>query len=331
MLKTVVSVALPVGEHLKIRKNVIQGNHTGKRLCVVTGTHGDELEGQFVCYELARRLNEGLEHLHGSVEIYPALNPLGIDSIERGFPGFDLDMNRIFPGVQNGHLAENTAYEIVQDLLNADMVLDIHSSNIFLKEVMQVRVSDITAETLVPYAKLLNTDFIWIHDAATVLESTLAHSLNINGTKTLVVEMGIGMRITREYGERLVQGIFNLMQSMEMWSGENDSNIANSEELNKTLSNKTRNSSEPTIANSILSTNGEVHFMNADASGIIIPSALHSSFVVEGERLCQIVDPFEGKVLQDILSPVDGFLFTLRTYPIVYEGSLIARIYEEKK
>jgi predicted deacylase len=38
------------------------------------------------------------------------------------------------------------------------------------------------------------------------------------------------------------------------------------------------------------------------------------------------VSPFEGKVLQDVVSPVDGFLFTLRTYPIVYEGSLLARI-----
>jgi hypothetical protein len=36
-------------------------------------------------------------------------------------------------------------------------------------------------------------------------------------------------------------------------------------------------------------------------------------------------------VLQDVLSPADGFVFTMRTYPIVYEGSLIARIYQENK
>ena len=29
-----------------------------KRICVVTGTHGDELEGQYVCYELNRILRE---------------------------------------------------------------------------------------------------------------------------------------------------------------------------------------------------------------------------------------------------------------------------------
>jgi len=36
-------------------------------------------------------------------------------------------------------------------------------------------------------------------------------------------------------------------------------------------------------------------------------------------------------VLQNVLSPVDGVVFTLRTYPVVYEGSLIARIFSKKE
>jgi predicted deacylase len=306
MIKTIVSEELPVSEKFEIRKNIISGKKRGKRLCIVTGTHGDELEGQYVCYELARRLNEHPEQLCGDVEIYPALNPLGVDSITRGFPAFDLDMNRIFPGEVNGHLIENTAYKIMQDLKGADMVLDIHSSNIFLREVMQVRINIQNSKELIPYARLLNTDFIWVHDAATVLQSTLAHSLNAIGTKTLVVEMGIGMRITCEYGNRLVDGIFNLMSHLGMWKGEKPEMIV-----------------EPFV-----STNGEVIFMNADVSGVIIPSVSHSSTVKKGKILCQIVEPFDGKILQDVLSPVDGFVFTMRTYPIVYEGSLIARIYK---
>jgi predicted deacylase len=70
--------------------------------------------------------------------------------------------------------------------------------------------------------------------------------------------------------------------------------------------------------------------MNADVSGVIIPLISHSVDVKKGDLLCQIVDPFNGVVLQDVLSPVDGLVFTLRTYPVVYEGSLIARIFSEK-
>lgn len=104
-IKTVTEVGLAVDENLRILKHVIEPEHkTGqeKRICVVTGTHGDELEGQYVCYELNRILREQKEHLKGIVEIYPALNPLGVDSISRGIPMFDLDMNRIFPGKRGG-------------------------------------------------------------------------------------------------------------------------------------------------------------------------------------------------------------------------------------
>lgn len=307
MIKTILSEGLPVDEQLLIRKKVISNGQGAKRLCIVTGTHGDELEGQYVCFELIRRINENIASLNGTVEVFPALNPLGVDSVTRGIPTFDLDMNRIFPGDPNGHLIEYTAHKIIEDLRGADMVIDIHASNIFLREMPQARINKQMSRKLIPFANMLNIDFIWIHDAATVLESTLAHSLNVLKTPTIVVEMGIGMRLTLDYGNRLVDGIFNMMHKMGMWDMKPAQKIM-----------------KPT-----LSTRGQVCFMNAEASGIIIPAVSHSDNVNKGDLLCRIVDPFEGKVLQEVISPVDGLLFTLRTYPVVYEGSLIARIFSE--
>ena len=124
MIKTILSTELPVNERYLIRKNVISHGDGERRICIVTGTHGDELEGQMVCFLMAHRLQEQLELLDGTVEIYPALNPLGIDTIQRGIPNFDLDMNRIFPGNKNGTMAEQAAYTIIEDLKGADLVID---------------------------------------------------------------------------------------------------------------------------------------------------------------------------------------------------------------
>ena len=66
---------------------------------------------------------------------------------------------------------------------------------------------------------MLDVDFVWVHQASTVLESTLAYSLNSIGVKTLVVEAGVGMRITQDYCLRLVNGILNLMSELGMWDG----------------------------------------------------------------------------------------------------------------
>lgn len=305
MVKTVVSVGLPVDEKLRIQKQTIEPEDggTGKRICIVTGTHGDELEGQYVCYELGRRLREQMEHLKGTVDIYPALNPLGVDSITRGIPMFDLDMNRIFPGSEEGLVPEYVAFKVIEDIRGADVCVDIHASNIFLREIPQVRVSEITAERLLPLAKKLNIDYVWVHGAATVLEATLAHSLNVIGVPTLVVEMGVGMRITLEYGNQLVDGIFCLMKELGIWDGD------------------AAESKKP-----IISTDGQVGFVNANHPGIFIPHVDHWDSIRQGEVIGEILNPLESRVEEVLRAPWDGMVFTLREYPVVNSGSLIARV-----
>lgn len=307
MIQTILSTALPIDEKLQIKKNRISNGTGKKRICIVTGTHGDELEGQYVCYELIQKLNKEIDFLDGTVDIYPALNPLGIDSITRGIPGFDLDLNRIFPGDPNGTMAEIMASAIYEDLKGADMVIDIHSSNIFLREIPQVRINVNDAEKLVPFAKLLNVDFIWIHEAATVLEATLAHSLNSIGTPTLVAEMGVGMRINHKLGSQLLDGIFNLMNSMEIWSGKIDTEK---------------------LINPVISSGDDVSFINAEASGVFLTESKNDTMVYEGQEIGKIVNTLTGETLQTVCATTNGMLFTLRAYPVVYQGSLLARIHK---
>lgn len=305
-IKTVVSVGLPVDERLRVMKHVLQPEElTGeeKRICIVTGTHGDELEGQYVCYELNRIIQENREHLKGIVEIYPALNPLGVDSISRGIPKFDLDMNRIFPGREDGSVAEHVAAKIVQDIAGADLCIDIHASNIFLREIPQARINVNVSEQVLPFASRLNLDFVWIHAAATVLESTLAHSMNSIGVPTVVVEMGVGMRITESFCHQLTAGIFCVMKDMGIWSGE---------------------VTEP--KKPIVSHDGEVGFVNANAPGIFVPCVEHWRNVEKGQLIGRILNPLDGTIQELVESPIHGMLFTLREYPVVSCGSLIARV-----
>lgn len=310
MRQEALAVDLYVDEALHIWKNHLEPTcgtsaHV-PRISVVTGIHGDELEGQYVAYELARRIQISPELLTGVVDIYPAINPLGISAIQRSVPQFDLDMNRIFPGNEEGDLVEHIARAVVDDVAGSDLVFDIHASNIFLTEIPQIRINELTADMLVPLAKLANVDFIWVHAAATVLEKTFAYSLNSIGTPTLVVEMGVGMRVTRSYGDQLVDGIFRLMCELGVWKGE-----------------------KPAVRKPIVSTDGKVSFINADSAGIFLPSVVHGSYLHKGDELGIIADCTSGTINQRLISPVDGLCFTLRDYPVVYPGSLLARILEE--
>ncbi|MCD7750670.1 MAG: M14 family metallopeptidase [Lachnospiraceae bacterium] len=303
MIQDIVSIRLPVDETYHIQKNSIS-HGSGKRICIVTGIHGDELEGQYVCFLLARTLLGHPEKLHGTVDIYPAANPLGIDSINRGLPGFDLDMNRTFPGSDTGDMVEFTAMKLVEDLLGADLVFDIHASNIYLTEIPQIRINEKHVDTLVPLARLSNVDLIWVHGNSTVLESTLAYSLNSRGTPCLVAEMGVGMRLTEQYGRQLTDGILNVMKELGMWDGEAAA------------------VKEPLICDDP----DEVVFLNAPTSGMFMKTREHGSWVNKGETVGYIFDPLRGEIREYISAARSGLLFTIREYPLVAEGSLMGRI-----
>ncbi len=311
MIQEVVSVDLPVHERLVIKKNRLEPeNMTGKekRISIVTGTHGDELDGQYICYEIIKKIQMYPEKLKGIVDIYPDVNPLGIDMGSRGIPMFDLDMNRVFPGDNNGAVAEYTAAGLIDDIIGSDFCLDIHSRNIFLKEMPQLRMTEENKDKLLPYAKKLNADFIWIYSSKTVLDATLAYSLNNMGVPTLVAEMGVGHRINNEYCQQLIEGIFNLMTELEVWD---DAPV--------------------NVRNSIVSTEGQVSFISAAGSGIFVSSINSMGTIGMGTHIGDIIEPITGKVIQRIESPTDGIIFSLREHPVVYKGALIARVYGGRK
>ena len=311
MIQEVVSVDLPVHERLVIKKNRLEPeNMTGKekRISIVTGTHGDELDGQYICYEIIKKIQMYPEKLIGILDIYPDVNPLGIDMGSRGIPMFDLDMNRVFPGDNNGAVAEYTAAGLIDDIIGSDFCLDIHSSNIFLKEMPQLRMTEENKDKLLPYAKKLNADFIWIYSSKTVLDATLAYSLNNMGVPTLVAEMGVGHRINNEYCQQLIEGIFNLMTELEVWD---DAPV--------------------NVRNSIVSTEGQVSFISAAGSGIFVSSINSMGTIGMGTHIGDIIEPITGKVIQRIESPTDGIIFSLREHPVVYKVALIARVYGGRK
>ena len=267
MVKTVFSIGLSTGENLVIKKNRLEGTGgcgKGKRVAVVSGIHGDELEGQYVCYEIVRRIKERPGLLDGTVDIYPALNPIGITVASRKIPKLDMDMNRMFPGDEKGAVFERVAAAIIQDM---------------------------------------NVDMVWTNATETVHEATLAHSMNCIGVPTLVVEMGLGMRVNRSYGRQVVEGIFNLLYELGIWK------------------EQPKNIQYP-----VLSTDGEVEFIRADCSGVFIPSIEHNHFVKKGDKIGEIITPIEGTVEREIIARKDGLVFTLREYPMVSKGSLLARI-----
>lgn len=305
--ETILRLELPYRDDLLLQRTVF-GRAGGPRVAVVSGIHGDEIEGLYVCHELARWLEANPKALRGRVELYPAANPLGLSTMSRSVPVFDSDLNRNFPGHPQGLVPQRIAHTLIKACAGAALVIDVHASNIFLRELPQVRINDAFTDTLVPLAMEMNLDVIWIHGAMTVLEATLSHSLNSRKVPCLVVEMGVGNRITPAFTDQIIVGILRTWQKL----GVIDPRVP----------------LPPCSHHPLIADDSNVRYLNAETSGLFVPSVGRLNRVAKGETLGRIVSAFHGRVLSRVTSPVDGFLFTLREHPIVYEGSLMARMME---
>lgn len=308
-LETILAVELPYRETLKLRRNVYCGG-AGPRVAVTAGIHGDELEGLYVCHRLAAWLEElsrtNPTALLGQIELYPGLNPLGLDTLQRAIPVYDSDLNFSFPGHPDGLLPQRIAAAVVHHLQGAALVLDAHASNIYLREIPQVRLDERFASQLVPLAQRLNVPVVWVQGSEVIKENTLAYSLNADGVPCLMVEMGVGMGLSTSYTEQLMVGILKLWQELGVFA-------------------PTLELAEPTNQ-PVIAYDAMIHRLNADTSGLFVSKVRQGSRVKADTLLGSIVSPFEGRTLAEVRSPVAGILFTLREYPLVYEGSLLARM-----
>ena len=306
MIETVVSVKLPVRETLRIKKNSLYPDvMTGreKRICLVSGLYGDELGGQYICGAIIQRIKEDYDSLSGIVDVYPSVNPLGLDARSRSIPVTQEDYSAVFPGDLKGDLGAYTAAKLLGDMESADCVIDIHSSNIFLQEIPQVRLNSDADEHLLRLAGYMNTDLIWIHPSTTVNEGSLSYALNERGVPCMVTESGAAFRIKYDFCRQIIEGVFAVMKELGIWKGP---------------------SAEPKRA-PVVHDDG-IHYLNCETNGLFVTHKKVKDHVKKGEIIGSVTSPILGAVEEEIIAPVDGILMTVREHPGVTEGSLIARV-----
>ncbi len=91
---------------------------------IVGLTHGDEIVGRKVLDRLQTELPSQLQQ--GEVRLIYANLP----AEEAGKPYIDVNLNRIFPGKENGKLEERIAYNLRPALASCSLVVDIHSTTL---------------------------------------------------------------------------------------------------------------------------------------------------------------------------------------------------------
>jgi predicted deacylase len=183
---------------------------TGPTLGLSAAIHGDEAVGVEILYHLRRRLDPAA--LRGRVLMLPCANPLAYQANTRNTPLDMTNLNRVFPGDPSGWFTEHLADTITRRfLLELDAYVDLHAGGAY-PTVDYVYV--FTDERL---SRSFGSRFLY--RPAQPFQGTAAGVVAGRGRPAMVVELGGGDVDQAEYVARGVQGLFNVMQALEMLPG----------------------------------------------------------------------------------------------------------------
>jgi len=116
----------------------IHGARTGPVVGITGTIHGDEVVGIQVIRELWRSLEAA--QIAGTLVMLPNCNPLSFEALSRNTPLDMLDLNRTFPGSDEGWLTERMSHAITTNFLNhIDYYIDIHAGGTFPWGIIAIR------------------------------------------------------------------------------------------------------------------------------------------------------------------------------------------------
>ncbi len=298
------SAGMPTGDKVDIVRRRFRGGE-GPRVVLVAGIRGDAPEGVRVAHNVARSLEACHAELRGTVDIYPCVNPLAAHRGMRNWPFFDQDLNRRFPGRANAHAPDLVARTLVDDVQGADHVLEVRGAHAAFAEApqAQVRAGDADAARI---ARSANVNVVWSRSPGPAAPSTFAWQF----PSTIVLEGGIGNRLTPEVATTLSNGVLNLL---------NVTGVLPDDALPFHWAGMSR----PEVVG-----DDQVHRIRVDRGGLFLPRHRVWEAVEAGEVLGEVIDPISGATQQTVTSPADGRVLALREQPVVLPGSMVARVVE---
>lgn len=286
---------------------VVKGNNSGKNLLINTGIHGDELNGAFALQKVMKSLSP--DKVSGAVVGVFQASPNSLMHISRNWymatdSGEYENMNRLFPGKQNGNTAQVQAYKLWNDLWkgNAQYVIDLHTQSTDTNYPLMVY-ADYRVSSAQQMAELIPADQIKKDPGEKgSVETTFIEA----GIPAITVEIGKGREYQPEYVNRTVTGINNIMISLGIIKG------------SITQTAKTQGAF----------TGNDMTSVRASTGGYAEVLVSVGDNVKKDQLIAIQTNPF-GDLIKEYKSPVDGKVLSTGSGATREAGGLLVRILQQ--
>ena len=316
MKEKVLTLPTPFGAPLELYKNT-WGNPNNEALALVSGLHGDHLQGIHLNLQLAQFLDSVVEGSHpdytlkGQVISFPVVNLNAIQCGSRLAPADGMDMNLAFPGNPQGETTEALASAIMTHTAECYWGLILQSAPPHYEDAPHIQTLQLDSSTK-KLCRNLKLETVRQLKPSPAHKVSLAYQWQQHDILTAILSSGSPRTVNIEQYEILFQSIVHFMKAEGL--------------LKDRRKIKTNTTTKPHF----YPPENDVSIF-AHTAGMFLKEVKVGTHIEKGQTIGEIRDLYSGKRLEEIIAPTEGFLLTLRQYPIVYEKEPLATLLTAKK
>ena len=277
----------------------VKGYHFGSgehSVCIVGATRGNEIQQVYICsklisvfeqIEITGKIREGK-----SIMVIPCVNPHSMNIGKRFWSTDNTDINRMFPGYCLGETTQRIADGVFSNVSD-------YEYGIFITHVRMMKTGFEDTEL----AKDFGLPYVYRRKAKPYDTTTLNYNWQIWGTKAFSIYTNATDSIDDDSASEAVNAVLNFLNKHDIIEYDCHEGYI-----------------------SRLIEGSELVNVKNETAGFFIRRAGVNSRVRKGDILAEITDPYTGRILEEIKSPVNGIVFFHAGQPVIYSNTPLYRI-----
>ena len=277
-----------------------------KSLCIVGSMRGNEVQQLYCCSQLVKKFRQLEEERRirpdVKILIIPCCNPYSINTQKRFWTIDNTDINRMFPGYDLGETTQRIADGIFSQIKDYEYGIQFTSFYMPGEFIPHVRLMD-EGYSDVTTAMKFGMPYVVKRTVRPYDTATLNYNWQVWNTKAYSLYTSTTSRIDKKSAGQAVLSILRFCKSVGFVKYQ-------------------ENDDHP----SIVISDKELISVRTAKSGIFEPLVKVGDSVDEGTPLAEIINPYDGSVMETLYAPRRGTLFFMHSDPITYAETAVIKM-----
>ncbi len=277
-----------------------------KSVCIVGNSRGNEVQQIYCCAQLVKKMkqleDEGRIKEGHKILVIPSINPYSVNIQKRFWPTDNTDINRMFPGYNLGETTQRIAdgvFDEIKDYEYGIQFTSFYTPGDFVPHVRYMKEGFTTKED----AEKFGLKYIVERTVRPYDTATLNYNWQVWDTKAFSLYTNTTSKISNTGAGQAVLSVMNFMANNDIIKygaiGEKKMRTFDDTDLISVRTAK---------------------------SGFYEPLVKAGDRVEAGTPLANIINPYEGDILETLFAPVNGVIFFIHNEPLTYANTAVIKI-----